>query len=688
MGRVNNMFNFIKKSLRNKLLSIFIIIGFLPFLTLLSYILFFSETKILSTIILQHSNRAKNVTQDIHNDITSLMKEVHFLSTLDLMDDLIVEDIDKRVSRLLIQKSKDLNIHAEFMVISQDSIVIASSNKEIIHHKKELHIPINLDEGMFLKKNQLYFFSKITASFDTANTLGVLILKYNLENLNSYLTNQGSIHSYIINSKNKFSIGKKISLDITYNHNVKHIINDSYVIVYEELPSVLNDFNIIYAVDKNIALEFLYDFITFMFYISIIIFLVIIYTSIKLSRDIVKPIEELTTITDNITTTNDYKKRLTTTSQDEIATLARSFNAMLKTTSSALTDLEKENKLRLQRFTQLISIFNTIIQTKSEDECIEISMEEIRKLTKKNDLFFHQNKNISESKRTTDLYVTDFENDQKIYFGSIALIIHEFKDKNEQDFYKSIASMISLQLDRIRSTKKIISASNAKSSFISNMSHELRTPLNAIMGSTQYMITYESLSDDQLDTVSTIESSAQYLLNMINEILDIAKIEAGKMEVYVQKVDIAKLFENIKDILDPLALDKDLKLSFHSDNLKSTYFETDPKIFQQIMINLISNSIKFTQKGSISINVEDIGGHFCIYVKDTGIGISKNNIKELFNDFTQIDNTMQIQNKGTGLGLSFSQKMAKLLNGTIILKSDGIGHGTICTFSLSKKGSS
>ncbi|WP_415251799.1 ATP-binding protein [Sulfurimonas sp.] len=682
------MFNFIKKSLRNKLLSIFIIIGFLPFLTLLSYILFFSETKILSTIILQHSNRAKNVTQDIHNDITSLMKEVHFLSTLDLMDDLIVEDIDKRVSRLLIQKSKDLNIHAEFMVISQDSIVIASSNKEIIHHKKELHIPINLDEGMFLKKNQLYFFSKITASFDTANTLGVLILKYNLENLNSYLTNQGSIHSYIINSKNKFSIGKKISLDITYNHNVKHIINDSYVIVYEELPSVLNDFNIIYAVDKNIALEFLYDFITFMFYISIIIFLVIIYTSIKLSRDIVKPIEELTTITDNITTTNDYKKRLTTTSQDEIATLARSFNAMLKTTSSALTDLEKENKLRLQRFTQLISIFNTIIQTKSEDECIEISMEEIRKLTKKNDLFFHQNKNISESKRTTDLYVTDFENDQKIYFGSIALIIHEFKDKNEQDFYKSIASMISLQLDRIRSTKKIISASNAKSSFISNMSHELRTPLNAIMGSTQYMITYESLSDDQLDTVSTIESSAQYLLNMINEILDIAKIEAGKMEVYVQKVDIAKLFENIKDILDPLALDKDLKLSFHSDNLKSTYFETDPKIFQQIMINLISNSIKFTQKGSISINVEDIGGHFCIYVKDTGIGISKNNIKELFNDFTQIDNTMQIQNKGTGLGLSFSQKMAKLLNGTIILKSDGIGHGTICTFSLSKKGSS
>src|SRR3990167_8355205 len=129
------MFNFIKKSLRNKLLSIFIIIGFLPFLTLLVYTLFLSESKIVNKIINEHLERTKVVIELIDNHLVSLTKEVRFLSSLDLMDDLLAEDIDKRISRLLTQKRDDLNLDITFMAVALDSTIVASSDKNILLEK-------------------------------------------------------------------------------------------------------------------------------------------------------------------------------------------------------------------------------------------------------------------------------------------------------------------------------------------------------------------------------------------------------------------------------------------------------------------------------------------------------------------------------------------------------------------------
>ncbi|MDO9266316.1 MAG: ATP-binding protein, partial [Sulfurimonas sp.] len=416
-----------------------------------------------------------------------------------------------------------------------------------------------------------------------------------------------------------------------------------------------------------------------------IIFILIIYMSIKQSRDIVKPIEELTATTDYITKTQNYSAQLNVNSQDEIATLTHSFNNMLKTTYSALQTLEEENKLRLKRFTQLIEVFNTIIQTKSEDECMDVSMQEIKKLTHKENLHFTKDQNRASDKECTNLYVSDFENDEKIYFGSIELGIESFEDKNEQDFYNSIASMITLQLDRIRLIERTTSASKAKSAFISNMSHELRTPLNAIIGFAQFMIEYEELNEDQKDTVGNIESSAQYLLSMINEILDIAKIEAGKMEAHIENVNILDIVQNSLNMLSPLAKDKNIKFDFIFDNFENKKYQTDPQMFKQIVVNLISNAIKFTQQGSIQLELYNENHNLHVKVKDSGIGISEDDMKHLFNDFTQLENVMQKSHKGTGLGLSLSKKMANILGGDVTLKSDGIGHGTISTFSLQIK---
>ena len=679
------MFNFIKKSLRNKLLSIFIIIGFLPFLTLLVYTLFLSESKIVNKIINEHLERTKVVIELIDNHLVSLTKEVRFLSSLDLMDDLLAEDIDKRISRLLTQKRDDLNLDITFMAVALDSTIVASSDKNILLEKYSMNELNVKNYGTYIKDNYLYMYSQISASFDKTKKLGFLVLKYNLKNLDSYLTHNDTVHSYIIDSKNNFIIGENIPLKINFYNKTNSIIDSKYVVVYEKLSSVLNDWHIVYAVDKSVALEFLYDFISFMLYMSFIIFILIIYMSIKQSREIVKPIEELTATTNYITKTQNYSAQLNVNSQDEIATLTHSFNNMLKTTYSALQTLEEENKLRLKRFTQLIEVFNTIIQTKSEDECINVSIEEIKKLTHKENLHFQKDKNRTTDKECTNLYITDFDNDEKIYFGSIELGIESFEDKNEQDFYNSIASMITLQLDKIRLIQRTTSASRAKSAFISNMSHELRTPLNAIIGFAQYMIEYEELNEDQKDTVGNIESSAQYLLGMINEILDIAKIEAGKMEAHIESANILEIVQSSYNMLSPLAKDKKIKFDFIYNNFDNKIYKTDPKMFKQIVVNLISNAIKFTLEGSVLLELYNDEENLYVSVKDSGIGISEDDMNRLFNDFTQLENVIQKSHRGTGLGLSLSKKMANILGGDVTLKSNGIGHGTLCLFSLQIK---
>lgn len=671
------MFDFLRKSLRNKLLVVFMSIGFVPFITLLIYTISLSETRILDKIVVEQLNSTKSVLKLLTNHLNTLTKEVRFLSALDLMDDLLADDIDKRISRLLTQKSDDLNLDLTLMSVNLEGVVSASSDKQRLLTSFDLK-KLDAKDGSYIEEKNLYVYSKIYASFDDEKELGFLVLRYNLDNLDLYLTHQESIHSYIVNAKNALSIGEKLSFKLNFSQNEDTLINANHIIVYKNISLMMQDWYIVYAVDKNVALLFLYDFIRLMLYISCLIFVLIIYASWRYSRDIVKPIEELTQITRDITKTQNYSVKLTSKSKDEIGILAESFNEMIETTSSALLSLEKENKLRVKRFTDLIEVFNTIIQTKSEEECMTISIEEIKKLTSKNDLEFIQDDKIVIEGEYTELYVSDFENDTKEYFGSIALGVEKFEDKYEKNFYNSISSMITLQLDKIRLIKRTMSASNAKSAFISNMSHELRTPLNAIIGFSQYMITYEELNDEQIDTVSNIESSAQYLLEMINEILDIAKIEAGKMEAFVEFVDVLGVLQKSYNMLYPLASEKNLVFEFVYEEIPET--QTDPKMFQQIVLNLLSNAIKFTQEGSIVLKLFSDEEYIYVSIKDSGIGIKESDIENLFKDFAQIENVMQKSHKGTGLGLSLSKKMAKILDGDITLESKGLGEGTLVTF--------
>ena len=664
-----NILKKIRKSLRLKLLLSFLFVSLVPFAILITYTLFLTQTKIVTKSIKEQYNRADNVAHLIHMHLKSLEKELSFLASLDLMDDILADDIDKRVSILLSKKASDLGEHVYlFIVDAKDNIIAANKNQLL---SQSFALPQKSAHNFFIKKDKLYIYAKIYASFDSTKFLGNLVLEYDLNNLAIFLTHQEDTHSYLSNNK-KSHIGDKTKLAINLSAKRADILTEEHLIVYEKLDSFLEDYYLVYAVDKSLALKFLYDFISFMLYVSTAVVIIIVFLALRYSKNIVLPIEKLTNTTQRIRNKQDYSHVLTVESSDEIGVLTSSFNDMLKTTSLALEKLEEENRLRLQRFIQLIEVFNRIIQTQDEKECINVAMKEIRNITSQDNLEFLKTK----TQYGVDLYVTDFEKKKKVYFGSISLALDNFKDENEQSFYTSIANMIMLQLDKIRLTQRTEAVSHAKSAFISNMSHELRTPLNAIIGSTQFLIAYENITDDQQDTVANIETSAHYLLNMINEILDIAKIEAGKMEIHKEKVDIALIATNSYNMLQPLAEDKGLEFEIFDKNVTDLIVNSDVKIAQQIIINLLSNAIKFTDTGFVKIELSKLKNKIILKIIDSGIGISQENIPFLFQEFTQVESEMQKKHKGTGIGLALSKKMADLLEVELTLESDGLGKGT------------
>ncbi|WXL24352.1 response regulator [Ectopseudomonas mendocina] len=224
-----------------------------------------------------------------------------------------------------------------------------------------------------------------------------------------------------------------------------------------------------------------------------------------------------------------------------------------------------------------------------------------------------------------------------------------------------------IELDLAR--KEALEASRIKSEFLANMSHEIRTPLNGILGFTN-LLQKSELSPRQLDYLKTIEKSADSLLGIINEILDFSKIEAGKLVLENVQFNLRDLLQDALTILAPAAHAKELEL------LSLVYRDTplsmigDPQRIKQILTNLVSNAIKFTQTGTIVVRamIEDESVdrvQLRISVQDTGIGLSDKDLRELFQAFTQADNSLSRQAGGTGLGLVISKRLVEQMGGEI-----------------------
>jgi len=226
-------------------------------------------------------------------------------------------------------------------------------------------------------------------------------------------------------------------------------------------------------------------------------------------------------------------------------------------------------------------------------------------------------------------------------------------------------------------------ASRAKSEFLANMSHELRTPLNSIIGFSEVLHdqTFGPLNPKQTRYVDNVLTAGQHLLSLINDILDLSKVEAGKMTVEAKLCVVRPMLDNALIMVKERALKRGLMLSIEAP--ADLTVSADERMFKQILFNLLSNAVKFTEPGGrITVTAERAGDDLCVSVVDTGIGIKPDDQARLFTEFEQLDSGYDRIHQGTGLGLALTRKFVELHGGRIWVESEGEGKGSTFRFTL------
>jgi predicted ATPase/signal transduction histidine kinase/CheY-like chemotaxis protein/tRNA A-37 threonylcarbamoyl transferase component Bud32 len=229
--------------------------------------------------------------------------------------------------------------------------------------------------------------------------------------------------------------------------------------------------------------------------------------------------------------------------------------------------------------------------------------------------------------------------------------------------------------DRKRAEEAAEAANRAKSEFLANMSHELRTPLNGILGYTQIFKKYKNLTDLQKNGIGIIHQCGEHLLTLINDILDLSKIEARKMELYPNAFYFPEFLNGILEICRIRAEQKRLPLIYTTLSPLPKIIQADEKRLRQVLINLLSNAVKFTEKGSITFTVGYQEGKLRFQVEDTGVGIAPEQLEEIFLPFQQVGDNSQ-KTEGTGLGLAISRQLVRMMGGELKVKST-LGKGSI-----------
>jgi len=240
--------------------------------------------------------------------------------------------------------------------------------------------------------------------------------------------------------------------------------------------------------------------------------------------------------------------------------------------------------------------------------------------------------------------------------------------------FEDVTPLVEKEIELRKSKQAADEANRAKSEFLARMSHEIRTPMNAILGFTDVLRRgYEDSEAERQEFLNTIHSSGQHLLELINDILDLSKIESGKLEIELTRCSPNQIISDVVATLGIRAHDKGIELSFGWDGLAPATILTDPTRFRQIITNLVGNSIKCTEKGGVTLlarlDCSEKRPGLVVDVIDTGIGMKPDALQRIFDPFTQADNSITRRFGGTGLGLSISRQCATALGGGLTVKS-------------------
>jgi two-component system sensor histidine kinase/response regulator len=245
-----------------------------------------------------------------------------------------------------------------------------------------------------------------------------------------------------------------------------------------------------------------------------------------------------------------------------------------------------------------------------------------------------------------------------------------------------VTDLVAARLSAEAAQREAVDASRAKSDFLARMSHELRTPLAAIIGYGELLADGITgpVNEEQAKQLTRIRWSANHLLSIIDEILTLARMEAGKERVDVHNVDVPPLLESVASMAEPLAAAKGLSFELRLPKEEVT-LRTDPMKLRQVLLNLISNAVKYTDTGTVALSGDRADGHVHFLVSDTGVGVAEDHLEKIFEPFWQVEQTTTRRAGGTGLGLAVTRQFVDLLGGTIDVNST-LGKGSTFRVSL------